>query len=66
MTFMLSVRTKMKILASLIFLTLCLGSIGNAEKLSVEATPIESLEPVEIDKEKLSAFKYAPVVELEE
>ena len=66
MTFMLSVRTKMKILASLIFLTLCLGSIASAEKLSVEATPIESLEPVVIDKEKLSAFKYAPVVELEE
>ena len=57
----------MKLLTSLIFLTfICLGSIASAEKLSVEATPVESLEPLVIDKEKLSAFKYAPVVELEE
>ena len=54
----------MKIITSLVFLSvICLAS---AEQLNVETIPVESLEPVVIDKERLSALKYAPVVELEE
>ena len=57
----------MKTITSLILLTvICLGSITSAEQLNVQTIPVESLEPVVIDKERLSALKYAPVVELEE
>ena len=57
----------MKKLTSLMFLTLIwLGSLTYAERLNGEAVPVESLEPLVIDKEKLSAFEYAPIVELEE
>ena len=67
MTFVFSVRPKMKTITSLIFLiVICLGSITSAEQLNVQTIPVESLEPVVIDKERLSALKYAPVVELEE
>ena len=67
MTFVFSVRPKMKTITSLILLTvICLGSITSAEQLNVQTIPVESLEPVVIDKERLSALKYAPVVELEE
>ena len=67
MTFVFSVRPKMKTITSLIFLiVICLGSIASAEQLNVQTIPVESLEPVVIDKERLSALKYAPVVELEE
>ena len=67
MTFVFSVRPKMKTITSLILLTvICLGSITSAEQLNVQTIPVESLEPVVIDNERLSALKYAPVVELEE
>ena len=67
MTFVASVRRRMKVRISLLILTIiCLGSLVNAEMLNEEAIPIDSLEPLVIDKEKLSAFKHAPLVELEE
>ena len=67
MTFVFSESRRMKARISLLILTvLCLGSMTFAEKLTKEAIPIDSLKPVEISKERLSAFEYAPVVELEE
>ena len=61
------VELNKKLQASLLFLTLaCLGSLTNATPMEDEAIPIESLEPLWIDQEKMDALRYAPVVELEE
>ena len=38
----------------------------SAKQINQEAIPIDSLEALEIDKDKLSALRNAPLVELEE
>ena len=53
----------------LVFLSLCwLMSMTNAKPINTEpnneAIPIDSLEPMEIDKETLERLKNAPTIEL--
>ena len=53
----------------LVFLSLCwLISMTNAKSINTEpnneAIPIDSLEPMEIDKETLERLKNAPTIEL--